>query len=88
MGAMLLMGSTANIDTGIGNGDWHVACASNFFIFTLVAQLYNTIICWIVYSEIKTISKINLYFKSVLIALLVVQLIISSTKGAIGVFGT
>lgn len=48
IGSMLLMGSTANIDTGKSNGKWHGFCASNFFIFTILAQIYNTVIFWIV----------------------------------------
>jgi hypothetical protein len=48
IGSMLLMGSTANIDTGKVNGKWHNFCASNFFVFTILAQIYNTVIFWIV----------------------------------------
>jgi hypothetical protein len=78
MGGMLLMGNTATIDTGKMNGKWHGACASNFFIFTLVAQLYNTFICAVMHSKIKTINTYNLYFKYLLLGLLIFQLVLSS----------
>jgi hypothetical protein len=78
MGSLLLMGSTANIDTGKMNEDWHSTCASTFFIFTLIAQLYNTIIYWLIYNKIKTINYTNLLYKSFVIFLLVLQLIYSS----------
>lgn len=78
MGALLLMGSTANIDTGKMNDDWHVNCASAFFICTLVAQAYNTVIFWLIYNQIKTISYRNLLYKSFVFLLLIVQLIYSS----------
>ena len=32
MGSFLLMGSTANIDTGKQNMKWHTACASSFLL--------------------------------------------------------
>ena len=78
---MLLMGSTANLDTGIRNGKWHTFCASRFFIFTLFAQIYNTVLCGIVYSKIKTISRTNLYVKYVLVLSYFVQLYISLKYG-------
>ena len=78
MGAFLLMGSTANIDTGKMNDDWHVNCASSFFIFTLVAQTYNTVIYWLIYNEIKVVNYNNLLYKTFIIILLIVQLIWSS----------
>jgi len=87
MGAMLLMGSTANIDTGKRNGHWHTSCASSFFIFTLIALIYNTAISWIVYSNIKTLSKINLYFKTAIFASMLIQLLLSNIYGEIGLLG-
>ena len=78
MGAMLLMGNTSTIDTGKMNEKWHTNCASRFFIFTLVAQVYNTIIVSIIHAKIKTISTNNLYLKYVILALLIFQLYLSS----------
>jgi hypothetical protein len=83
MGCFLLMGSTATIDTGKMNNDWHVTCASTFFVLTLIAQIYNTIIGWIIYSNIKTISLSNLYFKTFLVVLVGVQLWISNHFGEV-----
>jgi hypothetical protein len=81
MGGMLLMGSTANIDTGKRNGKWHTFCASKFFIFTLVALLYNTVIYSIVHFKIGKVSTKNLYFKIALAAAMVLQLYISIHYG-------
>ena len=55
MGGFLLMGSTANIDTGKMNTDWHVTCASYFFFVTMTAQLLNTIL----YIKLTFINKIG-----------------------------
>jgi len=87
MGAMLLMGSTANLDTGKSDGHWHTSCASSFFIFTLVALVYNTFIGWIVYKNIKTLSIVNLYFKTAIFASILFQLLLSQIYGAIGLLG-
>lgn len=81
MGCFLLMGSTATIDTGKMNNDWHVSCASSFFIFTLAAQFLNTIVSWVVYTKIGALNKWVLYFKTFLIGLLVLQLYISTVYG-------
>ena len=52
IGGMLLMGSTANLDTGRTHPKWHTFCASKFFIFTLLALIYNTVLYSIVHSKI------------------------------------
>jgi hypothetical protein len=81
IGGMLLMGSTANLDTGKRHPKWHTFCASRFFIFTLLALIYNAVLYCIVYAKIKTVSVLNLYFKVVLVALTVLQIVISSMYG-------
>jgi hypothetical protein len=81
IGSMLLMGSTANIDTGKSNGKWHTFCASNFFVFTILAQIYNTVIFWIVSQKIQAVNKNNLYLKLFVLALLAIQLIIALQDG-------
>lgn len=81
IGAMLLMGSTANIDTGKTHPKWHTFCASKFFIFTLIAQMYNTVVYMLVRSKIGKISQANNLFKIVLLSLLVLQLLISIKYG-------
>jgi hypothetical protein len=86
MGAFALMGSTASVDTGIRNGNWHTACASSFFLLTILAQLYNTLISWIVYVNIKTINKNLLYLKSIHSFLVVLQIYISVNYGSIEFF--
>lgn len=81
IGAMLLMGSTANLDTGKRHPKWHTFCASRFFMFTVGAQIYNTVVYWLVRSKIGKVSKPNNYFKAVLLALLVLQLLVSIRYG-------
>ena len=78
---MLLMGSTANIDTGKRNGKWHTFCASRFFILTLVALIYNTVIYCIVHSKVGKVNVPNLYFKLGLVAAMLLQLYISLQYG-------
>jgi hypothetical protein len=77
MGGMLLMGSTANLDTGKRHPTWHTFCASRFFIFTVLALIYNTVLYCIVHIKIKTVNVTNLYFKLALMAAMIVQLLIS-----------
>lgn len=76
------MGSTANLDTGKKNPKWHTFCASRFFIFTIVALIYNTVIYCIVYKKIKKVSLPNLYFKLALLAAMILQLYISLIYGS------
>ncbi len=78
---MLLMGSTANIDTGKMNGHWHSTCASNFFIITLITQFLNTIMYAVLSTKIKSINHKNLLFKYFLILLVVIQYIVSVLLG-------
>ena len=77
MGALGLMGSTANIDTGIHNGSWHQRCAATFFLFTSLAIYYNTYVNWIIYSHLKGISRLSMAVKAFLTFLMVVQMTIS-----------
>ena len=83
MGAMFLMGSTANIDTGKTHGKWHTYCASRFFILTVFAQIYMTVLYFIVWSKIGIVSKANTYFKGILVAMMLVQLYISVKYGVV-----
>lgn len=77
MGALGLMGSTANIDTGIKNGSWHQRCAATFFLFTSLAIYYNTYLNWIVYSHFKGISRLSMAIKAFITLLMVIQMTIS-----------
>jgi hypothetical protein len=86
MGAMLLMGNTATIDTGKMNEKWHETCASTFFIFTLAAQVLNAILYTLVYSKTKAVSYNNLLFKYALIGLLAIQGLLSLYQGNVGGF--
>lgn len=77
MGGMMLMGSTANINTGRRHPQWHIFCATRFFIFTVLALIYNSILYCIIYIKIRTISLINLKCKLALLTAMLVQLLIN-----------
>jgi len=87
MGAFLLMGSTANIDTGQHNSKWHTECASKFFIFTVLAQLYNTIVFSHLYFVHKAVSKTTTYLKLIHLVLLILQLISASNNDFFSKYG-
>ncbi len=80
MGSFLLMGSTANIDTGQQNTKWHTECASNFFIFTVVSQVYNTAIFSHLYFAHKAVSRTTTYLKLLHLGLLIIQLVEASNS--------
>ena len=65
MGGFLLMGSTANIDTGKQNTDWHVTCAGYFFKVTMIAQLLNTALYMKLCFSFNAVSKNLTYLKIV-----------------------
>ena len=81
MGSMCLMGSTANIDTGVRNGKWHQRCAASFFILTTFAIAYNTFISWIAYSKMAAITQKSMAIQAVLMLLVLVQLYFSWKDG-------
>ena len=81
MGGIFLMGNTANLDTGYQNTKLHVFCAGRFFIFTILAQIYNTIIVALLSKKTKLISKWNLYLKYFVLILFLLQVIDSAIKG-------
>jgi hypothetical protein len=76
------MGSTANIDTGRTHPKWHGHCAVSFFVFTVLALIYNTVIYCVVRTKIGIVSLNNLYFKLVLLLLTVIQFYINYAYGA------
>jgi hypothetical protein len=83
MGGMCLMGSTANIDTGDVNGDWHTTFANAFFIITILAAFYNTFINIILYFNGKIISKWSFYSKIVYLILSIIQIYIQAFYASI-----
>ncbi len=87
MGAFFLMGSTANLDTGIQNEKWHTFCAGKFFIFTVIAQLMNTYLSCKLYFGHKLGNKIIVYSKIVLTVLYIIQAVISVNYGFFKVYG-
>lgn len=74
MGAFLLMGSTANLDTGQRNEKWHTECASKFFIITILAQLYNTVVFSHLYFVHNAVSRTTTYLKLINFGLYIIQL--------------
>lgn len=83
MGGMFLMGSTANIDTGIRNHSWHQRCAAAFFLFTSLALFYTTFLSWVVFRKLKAISVESMLMKGALFMLMVVQAGLSWKYGAL-----
>jgi hypothetical protein len=81
MGSLCLMGSTANIDTGVRNGKWHQRCAASFFLLTTLAIAYNTFISWIAYSKMAAITRKSMAIKVALMFVLAVQMYFSWKAG-------
>lgn len=81
MGSMSLMGSTANIDTGKQNMNWHTACASTFFVTTLVAQMLNTLLFMKLSFSFNAVNKTLVYCKIFQLTLIFIQVYITSTYG-------
>ena len=81
MGSFLLMGSTANIDTGKQNMHWHTACASSFFVTTLIAQMLNTFIFMKLLYSFNAVNKTLVYCKILQLLLIFIQVYITSTYG-------
>ena len=69
------MCSTALIDTGKMNGLAHVICASSFFILTLFAQVYNTVVVSRIQGKTQAFSQINLYVKYAIAVAMFFQII-------------
>ena len=74
------MVSTALLDTGKMDGDFHVICATLFFYLTLLAQLYNTFVFAILCFKFKAVGKIVMYIKLVLAALIIIQMYLEFTS--------
>jgi hypothetical protein len=72
------MGSTATLDTGKHNEDWHVFCASNFFAFTILAMFYYTVMSAILYFNVKAGGKISIGLKIILSLLILFQIYLES----------
>lgn len=88
MGALGLMGSTANIDTGTHNSRWHTTCASIFFIGAGLSSTYNTFVATAM-CYYGVISKKDYLPKLILTVLLFIQVYISNHHGTTyGTFAT
>ena len=83
LGIIALFGNTATIDTGRMNEKWHVTCAGTFFLLTILACLYNTVIFWIIYLNIKTVKVWSLIVKTILSVGLIVQAYLDVNSGSL-----
>lgn len=81
MGSILLMISTACLDTGYRSGSLHVHCASSFFVLSFFAILYNTVLYWLVYYHTQALNKTLLILKTVIAVFLIIQVIINTRYG-------
>lgn len=85
MGSFFLMGSTANIDTGKQNMHWHTACASSFFVTTLIAQMLNTLMFVKLMYTYNVVNKTLTYCKIIQLLLIFIQVYITSTYGILSI---
>ena len=76
-GGMLLMMSTALIDTGYMFELAHEVCATSFFILSFFAQVYNCVIVFDLQTRTNAFNQLNIYLKYGILALLAVQLLVS-----------
>ena len=83
LGIIALFGNTATIDTGRMNEKWHVTCAGTFFVLTILACLYNTILFWIIYFHIKTVKLSSLVVKTILSLALIIQAYLDVNSGSL-----
>jgi len=81
MGGMLLMMSTACIDTGHMFELLHDVCATSFFIITFFSQIYNTVVVFDLQKKCNAFSQGNMYVKYAIMVLLAIQLAESFTSG-------
>lgn len=81
MGGMFLMGSTATLDTGKHNTNWHVFNAGNFFAWSIFSCWYYTFLSWILYKKAGAVSSSNAYLKVFMSFLIVFQIILDIQAG-------
>jgi uncharacterized membrane protein YbjE (DUF340 family) len=68
------MGSTATLATGKHYIHWHTLCATTFFVLTILACLYNTLMCYLVSRKVHSFENGTMIVKYILTALLTVWL--------------
>lgn len=78
-GALFLMGSTANLDTGKHNTGWHVFCAGNAFVWSIFSGWYHTYISCVLYSKTKAVSFNSTLAKVILSVAILFQALLDST---------
>ena len=60
---------------------WHQNCAKVFFILTIIAQLYNTVVYTLLWSKYNVLNKWGVYAKLTLAFLFIVQIFLSAVDG-------
>lgn len=87
MGSIFLMVSTACLDTGYREGKLHNHCAAFFFVMSLFAIQYNTVLYWLVYNNTKGVDRTLLWIKTAIAIFLIIQVILTSKYGSYNELG-
>ena len=87
MGSIFLMVSTACLDTGYREGKLHNHCAASFFVTSLFAIQYNTVLYWLVYNNTKGVDRTLLWIKTAIAIFLIIQVILTSKYGSYNELG-
>lgn len=77
IGAIGLMAASATIDTGDYKNRPHVICAVVFFLATIIACIYNTLLCIIVHIKTKQFSKTNIWLKVIVSGMLFIWMMLA-----------
>ena len=78
-GALFLMGNTSTLDTGKHNTNWHVFCAVNAFLWSILACWYHSYISFILYTKTGSVGMRSTAVKIILSVLILIQIILDST---------
>lgn len=77
IGAIGLMAASATIDTGVYKNHIHVICAVVFFLGTIWACIFDTLICLVIWRTKQTISQLNVTLKVIVSMSLFVWMILA-----------
>lgn len=80
-GSLFLMGSTATLDTGKHNTNWHVFCAGNFFVWNIFSVWWYTAMSAILYVKANAGGRISLVIKVIMSILILYQVFLDSRAG-------
>lgn len=77
IGAIALMAASTTIDTGEYKNKPHVICAVIFFLTTIIACIYNTLLSIIVRRKTKKLSRLNIYAKVIVSGMLFIWMMLA-----------